>query len=238
MIVQGPDGKRIEFPDGTPPEQIKAAMAKHYGAPKAAAAPPQAQLDPFQYFNLPVASPISVRADRSVDAFPAMGGMVGGVAFGVPGAAMYGGAMETLRRSLRGLPLEPKAAVREGIHQGALQLGGAALGAGAALASKTVGPAGRLAERALANPAMRRMGRFGRYGLPAAGALRGGIQGALAGMAIPLAGRAALSVALSPRTEALLGSMAFRSLARHAPQAAAAIYQQTVLAEQPDATNQ
>lgn len=235
MIVQGPDGKRVQFPDGTLPDQIKMAMAKHYGAPTAPNQP-QAQIDPLQYVNLPIGMPGGIPASRAIDAFPAMGGIVGGVAMGVPGAALYGGAMETLRRSLRGLPLDPKAAAIEGAKQGALQLGGAVLGTGAALASKTVGPAARMAEAALANPIARRVSRMGRYGLPIGGALRGGIPGAMAGMALPVAGRAALKVALSPRTEALLGSMAFRTLARHAPQAAAQIYQQAVLSEQADAT--
>lgn len=34
--VQGPDGAIVEFPDGTATATIKAAMAKHYGAPKPA----------------------------------------------------------------------------------------------------------------------------------------------------------------------------------------------------------
>lgn len=34
--VQGPDGQLLEFPDGTPRETMKAAMAKRYGAPKQA----------------------------------------------------------------------------------------------------------------------------------------------------------------------------------------------------------
>lgn len=45
IIVEGPDGAEIEFPDDTPPETIKAAMSKHYGAPKpqrAGATPPVA----------------------------------------------------------------------------------------------------------------------------------------------------------------------------------------------------
>ena len=37
--VVGPDNQEFEFPDGTSPEVMKAAMRKHYGAPKAPAVP-------------------------------------------------------------------------------------------------------------------------------------------------------------------------------------------------------
>src|SRR6266508_6982704 len=33
MIVQGPDGAQINFPDGTPPDEMKAALRKRYGGP-------------------------------------------------------------------------------------------------------------------------------------------------------------------------------------------------------------
>lgn len=44
--VQGPDGQMLEFPDGTPRETMKAAMAKRYGAPKPAA--PESAPDPTE----------------------------------------------------------------------------------------------------------------------------------------------------------------------------------------------
>jgi len=34
ITVQGPDGAEIEFPEGTPPDVMKAAMQKRYGGPK------------------------------------------------------------------------------------------------------------------------------------------------------------------------------------------------------------
>jgi len=48
--VQGPDGQMLEFPDGTPRETMKAAMAKRYGAPKSAAQPqqPEQAADPSE----------------------------------------------------------------------------------------------------------------------------------------------------------------------------------------------
>jgi hypothetical protein len=36
IIVEGPDGAEIEFPDGTAPAVMKQAIAKHYGGPKPA----------------------------------------------------------------------------------------------------------------------------------------------------------------------------------------------------------
>ena len=39
IYVDGPDGHTVEFDDGTPASTIKAVMAKHFGAPKTAAAP-------------------------------------------------------------------------------------------------------------------------------------------------------------------------------------------------------
>jgi hypothetical protein len=45
ITVQGPDGAEIEFPDGTSPDVIKTAMAKHYGAPKKAQPVERANVD-------------------------------------------------------------------------------------------------------------------------------------------------------------------------------------------------
>ena len=54
--VVGPDGAKISFPDDTPKETMKAALAKHYGPPKTAAPPqaaapaaqPEATLKPYE----------------------------------------------------------------------------------------------------------------------------------------------------------------------------------------------
>lgn len=182
--------------------------------------------DPLQYVNAIPGVPYKIPLGSAIDAFPNIGGAVGGVVGGVPGAAVGGGSMETLRRSLRGMPLDPRAIAIQGGIQGAIQGTGALLGAGATLAAKGAAPVARMAESALANPILKRIGGLSRYGLPAIGGIRGGIPGALAGVALPAAGRAALNVATSPKTEAFLGSMAFRTFARHFPQAANQIIQQ------------
>ena len=53
--VVGPDGAKISFPDDTPRDAMKAALAKHYGPPKTAAPPqaaapaqPEATLKPYE----------------------------------------------------------------------------------------------------------------------------------------------------------------------------------------------
>lgn len=249
MIVQGPDGKRIQFPDGTPPETIKAAMAKQYGSPK----PPTPSMpkpaggyfegpskyqenfggDPLDYIRF---SPIGIGASgipagKAIDAFPQMGGIVGGFMGGVPGAGVYGGAMETLRRSLRGQPLSPGPIAWEGGKQALLQGVAGLAGAAGAASAEMIGPAARFAERAAANPVAKGIAKL----LPFGGYAGRGIPGAIAGAALPVAGRFALNAAKSPQVEAFLGSMAFRSLARNSPQLAARVVQQ-LLAEPADAT--
>lgn len=175
--------------------------------------------DPLNY--IPV-TPYNIPLGRAIDAFPNMGGAVFGTVGGVPGAAIGGGAMDMLRRSLRGLPIDLRASGREGVKQGLLQGAGAALGAGSVLASKTIGPAASLAERMASRPLARGLGRL----LPFGGYAARGMGGAIAGVALPIAGKAAVRVATDPRTERFLGSMAFRSFARHFPQAANQIVQQ------------
>ena len=182
--------------------------------------------DPLNYVNAIPGVPYSLPLGKALDAFPNMGGAVGGVVGGVPGAGVGGGSMDMLRRSLRGMPLDPRASALEGGRQALLQGKGAVLGGAATLAAKGAAPVARMAESAMANPMLRRLGSLSRYGLPALGGVRGGIPGALAGMALPAAGRAALEVAKSPKTEAFLGSMAFRTFARHFPQAANQIVKQ------------
>lgn len=200
-----------------------------------AATAPSKPLDPFQYFNLPVASPFSVRADRSVDNFPVMGALVGNAAIGVPGAALYGAAGETMRRSLRGLPLDPKAIYEEGKAQALQALAGHGLAMGAGVASATIGPAARWVSRVAGSPIGKKILDTGRIGLPVGGMAKGGLTGMAAGLAAPIAGRAALGVAMSPRTAAFLGSEGFRALLRTSPQAALNAYRQH-LAQEADAT--
>lgn len=247
MIVQGPDGKRIEFPDGTPTEQIKAAMAKHYGGPKSPTAPPPPKLaggyfegpshyqenfggDPLNYIRLSPFGGLSqtgIPLGSAIDAFPAMGGAVFSVPTGGLGAAAGGASMETLRRSLRGMPLEPVPIAWEGVKQGLASVAGTALGMGA----RAVSPMARFAESAAGTPVGKALSGIGKTMLPLGGLARGGIGGALAGVAIPMAGKAALRGAASPVTEAFLSSEAFQTLMRHSPQVATAILRKALQEE-------
>lgn len=200
---------------------------------------PSKPIDPLQYVNLPIGSPFGVKASTAIDNLPTMLGAVGNVPLGPAGAALYGGAGELLRRSLRGLPLDPKAALIEGGTQGLWALGGAAAGLGAQAASEGIGPAARLASRVAGNPAVKRLIGMRKIGLPLGGMARGGIPGAMAGMAAdyaaPYIGRAAFNAAVNPRTAAFLGSEGFKILLRTSPQAALAAYRRH-LAEEADAT--
>lgn len=171
--------------------------------------------DPLNYIRV---TPYNIPLGRGIDAFPAMGGAVFGKALGVPGAFVGGGSMDMLRRSLRGLPIDPRASAIEGVKQGGLQFAGSALAGGAQL----LGPAARIAERAAANPVAQGIAKL----LPFGGYAGRGLTGAAVGAALPIAGKAAIKVATDPRTEAFLGSMAFRSFARHFPQAANQIVRQ------------
>ncbi|HSE46914.1 MAG TPA: hypothetical protein VLA89_16465 [Gemmatimonadales bacterium] len=219
MIVQGPDGVRIDFGDATP-DQIKAAMRKRYGDPSVTSA--QVPRMPPMVGS---GSPIGDLATRFA---PAIAGAGGGVLFGIPGAAVGGGIGEVARQAGMGEPINPSRAVTEGGKQAAFQ------GIGTAVGALGIG-AGPIAGR-LAGWMNRPLVRKGMKMLPIGGALSHGIPGAVAGAAIPIAGRAALRFATSPRTAAFLSSPAFQEFARQSPRAAVELYQQMVLTEQPDAT--
>lgn len=49
--MQGPDGQLLEFPDGTPPETMKAAMKKRYGGPSASASPKAEKDERAAFYN-------------------------------------------------------------------------------------------------------------------------------------------------------------------------------------------
>jgi hypothetical protein len=237
MIVEGPDGQRIDFGDATP-EQIKAAMVKRYGAPKATQAAPAAQSGPSW-------------GDRAIDALPAIGGTLGGIGGnlvglaagpgapaavpvgGISGAVVGGSIGERARQLMRRESFDMNRVAKEGAVQGGYQAIGGAIGHGIGMGARAVGPMAERAAAMMANPVAQRLGR---YGLPLGGAMSHGIPGAIAGAAIPFAGKAAMNVAMSPRTEALLTSTAFQRFAKSSPRAAAELYKQMVSTEEPDAT--
>lgn len=235
MIVQGPDGQRIDFGNATP-EQIKAAMAKRYGAP-AQAAPPAPAMRPqdaarMVLMNTPLALPGNPSAGQAIEALPAGLGFTGGL-FGGPVGAGAGGAIgEGARQLAMGEPIDTGRMVRSGAIEGAAR----GVGALGALAARGIGPgASRLAEL-LKNPAARRLAQATARLSPVGGAVSGGIPGAAAGVALPYAGRAAMKLATNPRTAAFLSSRAFQAFARYSPQAATDLARKVLLAEQPDAT--
>jgi len=191
--------------------------------------------------------------DRAIDALPTIGGTLGGIGGGllglaagpaapaavpvggVSGAVVGGSLGERARQLMRREPLDMDRVGKEGAFQGGYQVLGGAIGRGIGLGARAMGPMAQRAAAMMANPVVRKIGR---YGLPIGGAVSHGIPGAVAGAVIPFAGKAAMNVAMNPRTEALLTSQAFQRLARVSPRAAAELYRQMVSTEEPDATNQ
>jgi hypothetical protein len=169
---------------------------------------------------------------------PAAGGIIGGIGAGVPGAIAGGALGRGAEDVLTERPTSFGRMAQEGARQGAWQVAGTGLGVLAGVAGREIGPLASKVARMGRNPIIRELSRTSRLGLPLGGALTHGIPGAMAGIALPLAGRAAMGVAMSPKTAAFLGSEAFRTFARQSPRAAAELYRQLVLTEQPDATQQ
>lgn len=183
--------------------------------------------DPLRYIPALPGSPYSISAGQAIDAFPTMGGLVFSVPTGGLGAAAGGASMETLRRSLRGMPLEPGPIAWEGAKQGLASIAGTALGLGA----RAVSPMARSAQGMAGTPLGKGLGGVVKTMLPLGGLARGGMGGALAGVALPIAGRAALKGAASPVTEAFLTSEAFQTLMRHSPQVATAVLRKALQEE-------
>ena len=134
MRIKGPDGKVIEFPNDTPPETIKAAMAKQYGGPQAGSDPTTmtAGVNPLTMFTLGA-------RNRALGFLPTAGGMAGGAlgAAGGPwgaiaGAGVGGAAGEGAREALMGEDVDPSKIGLEGAGQAAWQGIGGALAKGAA----------------------------------------------------------------------------------------------------------
>jgi len=257
MRVQGPDGKVIEFPDGTPPEQMQAVMAKHYGGPKAA---PQAQGFQEEWDDPPFLNPRGIELWRKLGkpdvgrmaagTLPSVGGFAGGVGGGLAGAAATpylgfsgaipgaiagagaGGALgEVGKRAVLNQPMDPRAIMTRGAIEGGAQAAGGLLAGG-------VGLAGRLAARRAVSLAEKpAKSRF-------LGPLAGGLLGQSHGNAIPgaIAGVAAEAVINSPAVNAKLGKLLaspkFQRAARQSPRAAAAMVQQILLSAEPDALRQ
>ena len=228
-------GAYDDLPDDELGRKLKAKFPGSYDdftdtAPPASHASP----DIMDYIPALPSTPFRFSLGQAADAAPAIGGIFGGITGGIPGAALYGAAGESMKRAVRRMPMDPKAIALAGGKQAAYEAGGAALGVGAALASKGVAAGSKAAEAALANPFVRRALRRGGGLLPLGGGLTHGIPGMLAGAALPLAVRGAIR--MGPKAAELIGSDAFIELARHAPSAAARLYRKTALAEQADAT--
>lgn len=137
MIVQGPDGKRIEFPDGTPPETIKAVMAKQYGGAAPGVQPMGTNTQPNQ------TNPEFQR--RVLEGLPTAGGYIGGLVGklgGYPGAvagAGAGGALgEGVRQVAAGEGLSGPEMGKRGLEQAAYEAAGGALAKGASAVARPI----------------------------------------------------------------------------------------------------
>lgn len=183
--------------------------------------------DPLNYVPAIPGGPFMIPLGTSIDAIPAATGAVFSVPTGALGAGMGAAAGETLRRSLRAMPLEPVPIAWEGAKQAGAALTGTALGLGAS----AVSPMARWAGSAAGTPIGKGIGGVVKTMLPLGGLVRGGMGGALAGVALPMAGKAALRGAASPVTEAFLSSEAFQTLLRHSPQVGMAVLRKALQEE-------
>lgn len=94
--VQGPDGKIIAFPDGTPPEEMQAAMDAHYGAQKPEA--PKPKMDRSTAATIGAADAVTM---NNTDEFGAP--LVSGAVKALGGD--FGGAARDVGRAFGGLDL-------------------------------------------------------------------------------------------------------------------------------------
>lgn len=88
--VEGPDGTIIEFPDGTSQDVMRAAMAKHYQAPKVEKAAPAAAAPPPVNNSIPQWMGVTTRALAPYATAAGLGAAAGAPFAGVgaaPGAA-------------------------------------------------------------------------------------------------------------------------------------------------------
>ncbi len=140
MRVQGPDGKVVDFPDDTPPEAIKAAMAKHYGGPAQPTAPvaaPAPQKRTAQ--NNPTVTALGHLDTGPLNALPSVGGFLGGavgagvgaIPGAIGGAALGGAAGEAAKEALLGRKLSPGRIASQGALEGGYQAVGGAIAKGA-----------------------------------------------------------------------------------------------------------
>jgi len=193
---------------------------------------------PFSPMNAP-----GITIGDAARSLPAVLGAAGGLAAGtvggiftgpggVPAAmegALYAGMIgKKLEHTITGEPLSLGGTLAEGGKQAAFEMAG--------LPFRAIGPMAKGAQAMMESPAARAASRVGRLGLPVGGALSHGIPGALAGAALPYAGRAAMKIATSPATEALLRSPAFQRLARQSPRLARELWAQMNTPAEPDAS--
>lgn len=189
-VVNLPDGSRINFPDGTPPAEMNAAIEQHLGATKAAPSPERSDVDQ----GIHRASQFSRGFNQSViDTAAALPDLVGSGlrAIGLPSSApgYYKKTLEDLGNKV-GMSVGDQAPAPEDTTDKVLRGAGAGVGNAAGMAVPAAGiarlaaPASRtamLAEALAAQPTAQAV----------SGAVGGGVEGATdspaAGLAAALA---------------------------------------------------
>lgn len=132
-VVTTKDGQTFQFPDEFTPEQIKAALDRHYA--RTAAPSATATADPFASDAL---------RRRALEMLPTAGGLVGGLGGGavagpagaIGGATAGGATGEAIREYALGKPLSPSSIAMQGAGQGAWELGGGLMAKGAGMAAR------------------------------------------------------------------------------------------------------
>lgn len=224
MIVQGPDGVRIDFGDASL-DQIKAAMSKRY--PRSAASPmPEPNALPWYIQNAPDVTGILPAAGGTIGGLIGAaggglltGGMGGQVPGGIEGAA-YGGMIGKMaQNTIRGEPVDAGNVLLEGGKQAALEATGLGLAKGAVKYGPKVVPA-----------------------LGKAGGFLGNIEIAreLIHGSIPTGGIAARIIThpvVASKIAQIMVSPAGRMAGRQGPRAVAALLTRSIGQSQPDATS-
>lgn len=163
ITVNLPDGRKINFPDGMPVEQVQAEMQKLAPPPSAPPAAATAGMLPQSTPADVAPKPKPSLVDRGVDALPMLGGIAGGITGGIGGtvagvgvggapgaiggATLGGSAGEALRQLVnrargRETPATAGQAAasigKEGLIQGASEAGGRVLAGGARVIGKSL----------------------------------------------------------------------------------------------------
>lgn len=144
IVVEGPDGVEVEFPDGTPPDKIKAVMRRHYGGQ--APSSPSVRRDIMN--AIPTMLP-GVSVGKLASIAPSALGFTGGLVGGVPGAALGGMAGEATRQALMDDQIDPGRMVSSGALEGTLRGAGGVLAWGSKVAPHAMRGVGRVLGRPL-----------------------------------------------------------------------------------------